>query len=53
MFALITVIIVAAIALSAAIGTVVTTARDGYRQIPTRHDELPTRRNGVTVRQHA
>lgn len=53
MFALITVVIVAAIALSAAVGTVVTTARDGYRQIPTRHNEIPAPRVEVLPRQHA
>jgi hypothetical protein len=44
MFALFAVAIIATIGLSAS--TVVVTARDGYRRIPTRHTEL-------SMRQHA
>ncbi|MET3768673.1 hypothetical protein ABIB15_001355 [Marisediminicola sp. UYEF4] len=44
MFALLAVVLIATIGLSAT--TVVVTARDGYRPIPTRHTEL-------SLRQHA
>ncbi|WP_257792100.1 hypothetical protein [Marisediminicola antarctica] len=44
MFALLAVVLIATIGLSAT--TVVVTARDGYRRIPTRHTEL-------SMRQHA
>lgn len=43
MFFLVAVVILAAIGLSAVVGTVVTTARDGYRQVPTRDAQMQIR----------
>ena len=43
MFFIIALVIVTAIVLSAVVGTVATTARDGYRQVPTRDAQMQIR----------